>query len=121
MAKVARASLDFDELSRVAALARALRCRNSAYFIQYSSFLRLDPEPNPRRDTARDFCHGLLGAVCHNGNRCGRACVVFVFSFGLLVVSVTLLAGEHHPSCISHQESRPKPLPPTCCRCLPTD
>ena len=55
MAKVARASL--------AALARALRCRNSAYFIQYSSFLRLDPEPNPRRDAARDFCHGLLAAV----------------------------------------------------------
>src|SRR5438270_5057279 len=59
MAKVARASLDFDELSRVAALARALRCRSSAYFIQYSSLLRLDPEPNPRRAAARDFCHGL--------------------------------------------------------------
>src|ERR1700722_6665673 len=53
MAEVARASL--------AALARAHRCQNSAYFIQYSSFFRLDPEPNPRRDTARDFSHGLLG------------------------------------------------------------
>jgi len=52
VAKVARASL--------AAFARALRCRNSAYFIQYSSFLRLDPEQNPQRVTARDFCHGLL-------------------------------------------------------------
>jgi len=30
-------------------------------FAQYSSFLRLDPEQNPRRVAARDFCHGLLG------------------------------------------------------------
>jgi hypothetical protein len=40
--------------------ARTLRCRNSAYFVRYSSFLRLDPEQNPRRDTARGFFQGLL-------------------------------------------------------------
>ena len=31
--------------------------------LQYSSFLRLDPEQNPRRDTAREFRHGLLGVI----------------------------------------------------------
>jgi len=30
--------------------------------LQYSSFLRLDPEQNPRRDTAREFRHGLLAS-----------------------------------------------------------
>ena len=30
--------------------------------LQYSSFLRLDPVRNPRRDTAREFHHGLLVA-----------------------------------------------------------
>ena len=28
--------------------------------LQYSSFLRLGAEENPRRIAARDFCHGLL-------------------------------------------------------------
>jgi anti-anti-sigma factor len=51
VAELARASLAF--------FAPALRCRNSAYFFQYSSFLRLDAEQNPRRDTAREFRHGL--------------------------------------------------------------
>jgi hypothetical protein len=52
VAKLARASL--------ASFVRALRCRNSAYFSQYSSVLRLDPVRNLRRDTAREFHHGLL-------------------------------------------------------------
>jgi len=29
--------------------------------LQYASFLILDPVQNPRRDTAREFHHGLLG------------------------------------------------------------
>jgi hypothetical protein len=43
--KPARASL--------AAFARAPCCRNCSYFVQCLSFLRLDPEQNSRRDTAR--------------------------------------------------------------------
>jgi len=54
VAKVARADL--------APLPLALRCRNSAYFAQYSSFPRLDPRANPPRRAARDFCHRLLSS-----------------------------------------------------------